>query len=104
MSRLGPQLPLPLERGYSLLSDVRLNLVPIDVIVRQRGVNMGQVQMRVFQSDFLRGHTHFVPDRDSADGQSRPGNLRPSATNLRVAVDQSSDFNRRRHVSSLPRR
>ena len=74
------------------MCEIRLNLIPIDVIIRQGGVDLGQRQVRVLEGNLLRSQTHFVPSRDSADGQTGAGKFRTSTTNRRVAVDQSSDF------------
>ena len=102
--RLGPEIVFPVERGGLLLTEIRLDLIPVDVIIGQGRVDLGQAQVRVLQGNFVGSHAHFVPTRDSADGQSGAGNLRPSTANPRIAVDQSSDLGNRRHTHSLSHR
>ncbi len=56
---LVPELSLPVVRGGGFMSEIGFNLVPIDVIVRQGGVDLGQRQVRVFEGNFLRGSCPF---------------------------------------------
>ena len=86
VSSLGSQLLLPVERDYFPFSDIGVNLVPIDVISCHSSVNLGQRQVRVFEDNLFRRHAHFVPDGNSADGQSDPGDLRPSAPNRQLTA------------------
>src|SRR5271166_5560130 len=59
--------------------------------------------MRILEGDLFRAHAQLVPTRYPADSESGPSNLRTPPRNLGVMVDQASDFDTRRHMSSIPR-
>ena len=58
---------------------VGVHLFPVRVVIGQGRMDLGQIQMRIFAGNLFHSHSRFVPDRNSADGDSRPGNAGPAA-------------------------
>lgn len=70
-------------------------LLPIGVIIRERGVSLSKIQTWIFEGNLLWGHEHLVPARDSPHSQSSACNLRPSAPDFRSPINQPADFHAR---------
>ena len=73
---------------YFFLGDIAFNLCMVGVIVGQRGMNLGEGQMRILEGNFRWGHAHLGPADDSPDCYSGAGDLRASATDCRVPINQ----------------
>jgi hypothetical protein len=57
------------------------------VVVGKGGMNLRQRQVTKLPRDLLRNQTHVVPLSDPANGDTRPGNTRPTAANLGTSRD-----------------
>src|SRR5580658_1286684 len=74
------------------LSHVHFDLLRISVIVSQGGVNLREAEMTPLSGDLLGSQPHPVPPSDADDGYVRSGDLGPARSDLRIAIDQASNF------------
>src|SRR6266481_6780962 len=102
-SPFGPWLRLTIHAISEcfFLSEVRFDLLRIGVIVRQRRVNLSETEAPVLRRNLFRSQAHFVPGGNTHHGHTRSGNLRPSRSNRRIAVDQTSNLNGANHSSII---
>ena len=76
-------------------SQVGHHFVAIGVIIGQRGVHRGQVQMNNFVCNLLRGETLLVPTRNPPHRYAGSGDTRLSALHAGRSNNECSDVNRR---------
>src|SRR5271157_1265942 len=72
--------------GVQVGVDFRL----VGVVVSESSVDLRQRQVAKLPHDLLWNQTHVVPLGDSANGDTRSGNTRPPAANVRASRDQAS--------------
>ena len=86
--------------GLSLLRlgvQVRVAFRLVGMVVSEGRVNLRQRQAAKLPRDFLRNQTHVVPLSDPPNGDTRPGNARPPAANVRASRDQATDLGHGSH-------
>lgn len=84
---------MSLFEGLSLLRlgfHVRVDLRLVGMVVSEGRMNLRQRQVAKLPRDLLRNQTHVVPLSDPANGDTRPGNARPPAANVRASRDQAT--------------
>lgn len=77
----------------SIGGKISLYLRLISVVIGKRRVNLGDREMPIPASDLIRVMPEFVPFDNTVNGNSRPRDPGPSASNVRTAHQQSIDFN-----------
>jgi len=82
------------SRGLSVLSrDFILHCLAIGVVVSQRGVDLGQGEMAVFSSDFLRSQPLLVHSDNRPDQHAGAGDVWAAVLDAPRAGDQPANVN-----------
>ena len=72
--------------SFQVCVDFRL----IGMVVSESSMNLSKGQVTQLPHDLLWNEAHVVPLSDPANGNTRPGNARPSAANLGTSRNQAA--------------